>query len=675
MSVANYIELYSANRNRQLWPLASNFEVPFAPTPQNAPPYQSQDPVINGTILYKFFLYPSTSFFSFSSVGERSTTSSIVLNSNLGFYQVNQRGFYIGYNLAIVENDIEVLIKILIDPSFRPKITRVVRSYEPTTATVGLDYPLPFDPNGKGYLIWMDLPSKTSMFLPSFDINNNEIDRTEQAYTGYYVVFESYQPTLYSNPDNSNIFYRKISYYDNVKQLIYFDKPLPFEYTNIASGQLFTIRKTLPSYRWSLTAPTYINYQPPSNPEIGPLIGPVLQLPANAPSEDNTFKGKYVYFATNRADQLHPPLPRPVYILGTGLLASQPIPNVFYPIYGAYYIRAYNGTTKQLSIEYDINRTPLPTFTKYSDNSSSLVADQGFDSIDYMGGTTYRGNFTPYSESESPFGFASLSLTLTPDFEFDLNKNIGKTIRVSLRIRQSPNVKVTSLFFTLGLFVFKTIFNYTGLSVDYQLVTFDFILSFEFIPKINFLWKYVDPNLGEAWVEWDLFSIEQVDIINITTFSHDNYSPLFYSGTMVGVEQTVCYNISLSSLSLPNTLLETGSSIAFYPFLYVLIENVTSPTSAGPNLIYSNNPVTSRAVFVVTCYPTPDPSIQSFVSLGSSVSHTLKFKPNDNLRFSVFLSDGKLFRPLVPAILSPYPARIREQIYAVFSIARNIQSK
>lgn len=668
MSVANYIELYSANRNRQLWPLASNYEVPFAPTPQNAPPFQSQDPVINGTILYKFFLYPSTTFFSFGEIRAGSTVSSIVLSDNLGFYRVNQAGFYIGFTFAIFEN-----IDDLLNPLFKPKITRVVRSYDPTTATAGLDYPLPFDPTGKGYSMWMSLPSQTSMFLPSFDVNNNEIDRTDQAYTGYYVVFESYQPTLYSNPDNSNIFYRKVSYYDNVKQLIYFDSPLPFEYTNIASGQLFTLRKTLPSYRWSLSAPTYINYQPPGNPLIGPLVGPVLQLPQNAPSEDNIFKGKYVYFATNPADQLHPPLPRPQYIQLTGLLASQPIPNVFYPIYGAYYIRAYNGTTKQLSIAYDINRTPLPTYTKYSDNSASLVADQGFDSIDYMGGTTYRGNFTPYSESESPFGFASLSPILTPDFEFDLNKNTGKTIRVSLRIRQSPNVKVTSLTFTAGFF--KTLFSFGALSVDYQLLTFDFILSFDFNPMFNFLWKYVDPNLGEAWVEWDLFSIEQVDIINISTFSHDNFSPLFYSGTMVGVEQSVCYSISLSTLSLPNTLLETGSSIAFYPFLYVLIENVTSPTSAGPNLIYSNNPVTSRAVFVVTCYPTPDPSIQSFVSLGSSVYHTIKFKPNDNLRFSVFLSDGKLFRPLVPAILSPYPARIREQIYAVFSIARIMQGK
>jgi hypothetical protein len=49
---------------------------------------------------------------------------------------------------------------------------------------------------------------------------------------------------------------------------------------------------------------------------------------------------------------------------------------------------------------------------------------------------------------------------------------------------------------------------------------------------------------------------------------------------------------------------------------------------------------------------------------------TIKFKPNDCLRFSVFLPDGTLFQPVQPDTLSPYPPNYLLQIDAMFSINR-----
>ena len=49
-----YIELYSANRNRNQFPLCSSFEVPFAPTRQLLLKSHSNDPICTGPIYYKW---------------------------------------------------------------------------------------------------------------------------------------------------------------------------------------------------------------------------------------------------------------------------------------------------------------------------------------------------------------------------------------------------------------------------------------------------------------------------------------------------------------------------------------------------------------------------------------------------------------------------------------------
>lgn len=646
--MANYIELYSGNRNRQQYPLISDFVVPFAPTSQNASPNQAQDPVVNGTVSYKFVLFPSN-LPQLGGIAESGSTTDTIVMTTFGFLTVLNDDYYKGWTFVLQSTG----------------ESRLVTSYKASIATLTLDKPLASNPTGQQYLMYVALPTSTYMYLPSLDLNGNPIDRNELAYNGYYVIFESFQPTLYSNADNSNIFYRRVSYYDNSKQIIYFDKPLPFSYDKVIVAQEFTLRPTLPNWRWVPSQPTFVNTSPAPGPQ-GPLIGPVIQLPSSAPSEDNVFKGKYVYFFSNLPNSLSPPLPpaQPAYLYATQNTLE--IPGIFYPIYGAYYIRAYNGKTKQLSVDYDINRTPLPTSNVLGYTSESLFANGGWSSIVDEGGGVYRGYVQPFV---SPPYFSGLNVynSVQPSIY-----QPGRTFRITFSVRKSPKLNVPN--FTVAYTLFSNYYQSTALTDEYQTFVFDYVNVALLINLITFNWSYVDPlDTEDAYIEWDFFEVVQIDPINITTFSHDNFSPLNYTGTMVGLDQTVCYDISLASLSLPNVKLATGSSIAFYPFLYVLLENVTAPSSASTNQIYSNNPQTARALFVVTCYPTPDPSVQRFISLGSSVSHTIKFKPNDNLHFSVYFADGKLFRPLLPATLSPYPFRSLEEIYALFSIYRRIK--
>lgn len=160
------------------------------------------------------------------------------------------------------------------------------------------------------------------------------------------------------------------------------------------------------------------------------------------------------------------------------------------------------------------------------------------------------------------------------------------------------------------------------------------------------------------------------DVIDIVNYIKDNYSPLNYNGSIVSQSETVCYEISLISLTLPNVSLRTGARAAFYPFFYVEFTNTTSPSGSSSSIIYSNSPTSNNALFIAPVTDTQQPLNSSFVKLYSNMSQTVKFKPNDSLRFSVYLPDGRLFETVEQDYLSPYPPNGLLQIDAVFGIRR-----
>jgi len=160
------------------------------------------------------------------------------------------------------------------------------------------------------------------------------------------------------------------------------------------------------------------------------------------------------------------------------------------------------------------------------------------------------------------------------------------------------------------------------------------------------------------------------DVINIVPFVRDNCVPLLYSGSLASQEQSVCYEIGITDITIPNVLLSTGSRIINYPYVYVSLEAVSS-SSGGMinNIFYSNNPNSSRALFIVTQTDSQQPINSAFLKTDSgSMVVTMKFKPNDTLRFSMWLPDGTPFKTLQDDNVSPYPCNPLLQITCVFSI-------
>ena len=803
--MSKYIELYSGNRNRNIYPLPASYEVPFASTFHCKTPNQSYDAVIDGAIYYKFTLYPQSDDFAINGVFQPGTSNfSLFLDPNMNnsfgtdSYNVIPN-YYKGY--LIISNG----------------ENRTIRSYNPTNGNATIDQPFSSVTSGDSYILYQTFPTQNYyLYIPTVDDNNNIIQTSELAYNGYYIIFET-PNTNYSNSSNSNIFYRKISYYDVNYQVAYYDEPLPFFYDFINDPpQTFTLRKTLPTERWTLPVTSYLNTIPPTieNKFSGPLVGSIITLPDEASNIDNYYTGKYVYYYSNIPETYSDIYPSPN-------ISIDPISSlIFYPIYGYYYIKAYNGKTKQLSVCYDRSKTqdiPVPSYTGIgyniyyfkevsggvfekdlvfcevvSDNIAPYETTIELDPNYFIAGETYNfkwilqdvstglevnlpyfevldnGNpiytsdviplsslktfifsITPttsnitfvfyfFPDPPSPLpddtfsikmtylsvqgiGYNSSSFIAGSNISSITNTNISDEYKAQFdnsfpyvaslilqpdftplthKFNMSWCIKSIGNFNTPVYFIVSDFFGnplYTSppITNTYSYITFSIIATTANI-TFDFYYDPVDP-LDVHCVAWKYFFLldetiqsNQADIynyatstnsiigmntINIVSFNRDNFNPLMYNGSMVSINQTVCYKISLLSITLPNIPLRTGSRIAFYPYVYVEFSNATAPSNASGQIIYSNNPNSNRALFIAPVTQLLQPTAKTYINLsGAGMTQLVKFKPNDNLRFSVYLPDGSLFQTLDIDTLPPYEPQLGLQIDAVFSITRADQA-
>lgn len=159
----------------------------------------------------------------------------------------------------------------------------------------------------------------------------------------------------------------------------------------------------------------------------------------------------------------------------------------------------------------------------------------------------------------------------------------------------------------------------------------------------------------------------------ILPFSYDNLNPFAYSGSNVSQQEVVCYDIQLLDLVLPNATLQCGqgSRITFYPYVYVELTNVSNSNAGIRNVLYANNPNATKALFRCSVDDVPNPVSTSFLKIdGDGATQTVKFKINDNLKFSVFLPNGELYKTVVHENFSPNAPNPLGQISAEFSMRR-----
>lgn len=220
------------------------------------------------------------------------------------------------------------------------------------------------------------------------------------------------------------------------------------------------------------------------------------------------------------------------------------------------------------------------------------------------------------------------------------------------KVQLGPNASnlkseyIGQFFFMTPLFIDSVLqnpYNFSGPSqtntdINYKINKYLFkIIDYDEINKILTLedsfdiYNYSISDFNNRWFE-------------ILPFSYNNYSPVNYSGSLVSITNSVCYEIDLVTLILPNRELITGGLPAFLNYVYVELSNVSAAEKNGPNTIYSNNPNSNKAVFICPIKDTRNPLITSFLKVNASgMKQTIKFKPTDTLHFRVYLPNGQLF--------------------------------
>ena len=162
-----------------------------------------------------------------------------------------------------------------------------------------------------------------------------------------------------------------------------------------------------------------------------------------------------------------------------------------------------------------------------------------------------------------------------------------------------------------------------------------------------------------------------INCFEILQFTRDNAVPFCYSGSTVSQQEMVCYEIKLINLVLPNKTLVSGGRVAFYPYVYVELQNVSGASSGNKCIIYSNNPNSTKMLFRAAIDDIRDPSTSPFIKIdGDGMVQTIKFKPNDNLKFGVYIPNGQPLETVDKDCLSPLPADALLQVSATFEIKR-----
>lgn len=175
-----------------------------------------------------------------------------------------------------------------------------------------------------------------------------------------------------------------------------------------------------------------------------------------------------------------------------------------------------------------------------------------------------------------------------------------------------------------------------------------------YVAKINY---YV----GEA--------IHEGDTYEILDFTRDNFVPLLYTGRRT--EQEICYEIQNIALILPNIGVEQGGVMQSYPYFYVEFNNISTSNSGNVNIIYSNNPNSTRKLLRVPVTDINPSSLCAFLKLDKTyMSQNIKLSPSSSFKFGVYLPDGRPLILSIPDTKSPLPPNPYLQISILFSLKR-----
>jgi len=640
MSNKRYIEAFSARRNRVRYPLVSYFEIPIEESGLKNTSATAYDPVISAFPCYNFKLNFASSTPATSSVypflggggkkfGSGSTRFAPVLDTAPSNGAINGVNWYNGYRI--------------IDTTINE--TRTITSYTPSTQTITMN--MPFSPvwsvndcyilvdpsvpfcnnvsNGIGNIGGTSANPVLNFNSATFEINSNNFP-ADGFPAGYFTgallqILDSNdlvkeERTITDFVQLSNPTFYQVSL-DNNFTLNWSQagtwkfKIIWFRsFIHLQPGGIFDLKNPAP-YNQYYTGDIVFNEVTNEGRKITGYTADLKVATLESPfTPTSIFNPKTVSGPTGQ----------------TGACAIGPV-----GVTGAYSPTGPTGSGEYYPNIFSI-RKDLPCYV-----GGYTGAVQGNNYICFDPNTQLLGSLP---DKDGTWGTSSRS----PDCctPYQLNNKYVYIRPVSFGLNDVPSDK--------NIYMIKEYFGSSGYSGP--LGTYG--------PYCALLDKSISlPLQGTGTAE-------------VLPFSYDNFAPLCYNGSTVSQQEQVCYEVKLVSIVLPNLILTNGARISFYPFVYVQFGTTTGSSMNHSNCsIYSNNPDGKKALFIAPTTDVSNPLTSQFIKLdGQGAIQTIKFKPNENLIFSVFLPNGELFVPVEPDYYSPKHSNPLVQVEAVFEIKR-----
>lgn len=238
---------------------------------------------------------------------------------------------------------------------------------------------------------------------------------------------------------------------------------------------------------------------------------------------------------------------------------------------------------------------------------------------------------------------------------------LGKTYKyIQLSTNMTNMTNMTNTSSASNFFILNKNLYVSGVTPNYARIIYYFpITPAELAPIPNNICLIKETNIN--------FSLG--NYIDILQFTRDNYTPINYSGSLFN--ERCCFDITLISLTIPNVSLSTtdiGGYVVNVPYCYIEFESINN---RNLNLINSNNPNSTHALFFVSLDDYPSTFDSPFVRVnGNYPSQTIKFNPLDSFKFRIVLPSGQTLTMTENDDMSPTFPNPNMQISALFSIEK-----
>lgn len=324
-------------------------------------------------------------------------------------------------------------------------------------------------------------------------------------------------------------------------------------------------------------------------------------------------------------------------------------------------INSYTNASGETVLELDSVMIPVPSASDLFD----IIAEEGwYATIN----TAWASSLSTYPAYRAPLpaGTSAGSQYRIREGIPRLSQASGAIVGGSASTIQLPNTASSQNGSYVGDFIW--VYNANILNIPSSYTAFNdvrMITAYDGATRTATVSQSFSANIQTA-------SIIDGNTLNweILPFSRDQYTPItINTNSTTTQQQSVCYEIDLISLVLPNTTLKSGDRIACYPYVLVKFYNINSHNL---NRINSNNPHANTALFKVPIDNIDEKKSAKFVSLniGICMNQVIKFKMNDSFYFSVYLPDGSPFETVESDTVSPEPANPDIQISAIFKLIR-----